>query len=133
MGLARLALVLALGAGIMQPPSRPPDHVGYVVRYATHVMSRVARNRGIVWQPHMAAYTFAHDADMGRLWLHVVGPAGEADFLVVDLPQPGRDKRALIKRGVVAELDYASGLLICGEAWTGRARDCEIKAWVLRR
>lgn len=134
MGLASAALILALGAGSLLPPQteRPPDHVGYVVRYGPGVMGRVADNRGIAWAPHMAAYTFARDADMGRLWLHVAGPAGEADFLVVDLPRPGRDKQNLIKREVVAELDRTSGFLICGERWTGRARDCPVEIWVRR-
>ena len=128
MGLASAALVvLALGFGQFAPP----DRVGFAVRYAPGVMGRTASNRGIAWAPHMAAYTFARDQDMGRLWLHIQGPAGEADFLVVDLPQPA-DRDGLVERGVVAELDYASGELVCGEGWTGRARDCEIKVWVLR-
>lgn len=136
MALARLALaLLALGAGV---PSRPPDHTGYVVRYGPgapgkpDVMSRVAARRGIPWQPHMAAYTYATDADMGRLWLHIKGPAGEATFLVVDLPRPGKDKQALERCGVVAEVDYQSGALVCGKHWSGRARDCKVRIWVLR-
>lgn len=131
MGLASVALVvLALGGGAFSPV-RPPDHAGYAVRYGPGVMGRTATNRGIAWAPHMAAYTFARDEDMGQLWLHIQGPAGEADFLVVDLPQPGRDKRSLVERGVVAEMDYASGELVCGVGWTGRARDCKIKVWRL--
>ena len=128
MGLARLVLVvLALGAA----PARLPDHVGYAVRYNPGVMGHTADVRGIAWAPHMAAYTFARDQDMGRLWLHIVGPAGEADFLVVDLPQPG-DRAGLVQRGVVAELDYESGKLVCGAGWQGRAQDCPVKVWVLR-
>ena len=130
MGLASAALVLALGAGSVQP-ARPPDHVGYAVRYAPGRMGRTADVRGIPWAPHMAAYTFATDADMGRLWLHIQGPAGEADFLVVDLPRPGRDRQALIGRGVAAEVDYESGRLICGAVWDGRARDCKVRIWRL--
>lgn len=131
MGLASAALILALGVGA-SAPLRTPDHTGLVVRYATGVMGHVARNRGISWQPHMAAYTFATDSDMGRLWLHIKGPAGEADFLVVDLPQP-HDRAGLIKRGVVAEVDFQSGFLLCGPHWTGRAKDCEIKVWRSRQ
>ena len=132
MGLANAALVLVLGAGLLAPPSRPPDHVGYVVRYGPGVMGRVARHRGIAWQPHMAAYTFARDEDMGRLHLHIKGPVGEATFLVVDRPRPGRDKRNLIARDIDAEVDYRSGELICGPRWTGRARDCPVQVWVER-
>lgn len=127
---ATAAVILALGVGANGPP-RMPDHVGLGVRYSEGVMGRVATNRGIPWQPHMAAYTYARDEDMGRLWLHIKGPAGETDFLVVDLPRPGRDKRALIRRGVVAEMDRASGALVCGEDWDGRALDCEIQVWRL--
>ncbi len=36
MGLARLALILALGAGAV----RPPDHVGYAVMYAAGAVLR---------------------------------------------------------------------------------------------
>lgn len=131
MGLANAALVLVLGAGLLAPSSRPPDHTGYVVRYGAGVTSRVARNRGIAWQPHMAAYTYARDSDMGQLHLHIKGPAGEATFLVVDLPR-SRDKPGLIRRGVVGEVDYQSGRGICGEHWSGRARDCPVKVWVER-
>ncbi len=130
-GLAATAtLILALGVGASGPP-RMPDHVGLGVRYSAGVMGRVATNRGIAWAPHMAAYTFARDEDMGTLHLHIKGPAGEADFLVVDMPHP-RDRRNLIARGIVAEMDRASGALICGEAWDGRARDCAIQVWRLR-
>lgn len=131
MGLARLAIIVCIGAGLLGAPARPADHVGYAVRYGPGVMGRTASNRGIAWQPHMAAYTFARDEDMGRLWLHIQGPAGEADFLVVDLPRPA-DRAGLIKRGVVAEVDAASAPLICGASWTGRDRDCPVRIWVER-
>lgn len=128
MGLAATAaLLLALGAA----PLGPPDHVGYAVRYAPHVMARVARNRDIPAEPHMVAYTYATDSDMGRLRLRIAGPAGTIEVLTVDLPKPGRDKRALIAWDVVVELGYPSRW-ICGPYWTGRARDCKVKVWVLR-
>ena len=127
---ATAAVVLALGVGASGPP-RMPDHVGLGVRYSEGVMGRVATNRGIPWHPHMAAYTFAKDSDMGRLWLHIKGPAGEADFLVVDMPHP-RDRRNLIARDIIAEMDRASGALICGAAWDGRALDCPVQVWRLK-
>lgn len=129
MALAKVALViLGLGIGMV----RPADHTGFAVRYGPDVMSRVALNRGIEPSQHMAAYTYAENSDMGKLWLHIEGPSEGADFLVVDLPHP-KDKRNLISRGVVAEVDYNSGHLICGVNWTGRAKDCEIKVWVIHR
>ncbi len=128
MALASAALVmLSLGVGARGAP----DHTGWGVRYSPGVMGRVASNRGIPWAPHMAAYTFARDEDMGRLWLHIKGPAGEADFLVVDMPQD-RDRASLVRRGVVAELDSHSAPLICGDGWTGKASECKIKVWRLR-
>lgn len=131
----KAALVLALGAGpatYRAQVERPPDYRGDVVRYAPGRMGRTADIRGIARAPHMAAFTYARDTDMGRLWLHIAGPAGAADFLVVDLPRPGKDKANLIKRGVIAELDYASGVLICGKGWTGRAVECPVEVWVLK-
>lgn len=130
MGLARLAIIVCVGVGGMVRGA--PDHEGYTVRYGRgDVMSRVAHNRGIPWHPHMAAYTFARDEDMGRLWLHIRGPAGEVDFLVVDLPQPGKDRQNLIRREVITEVDYWSGFLLCGRGWTGRAQDCPVEVWRL--
>lgn len=130
MGLIRAEVVVLA----LLPPAGASDHTGYAVRYGQgppDKMSRVAAKRGIAWAPHMAAYTFARDEDMGRLHIYIQGPVGGADFLVVDLPQPGRDKRNLIERGVIAEMDYGSGFLICGKGWTGRARDCPVKVWRL--
>lgn len=130
MGLARLALVLALGAGAVQP-ARSPNHVGYAVRYGPGVMESVARTRHAPPAPCYVAYTLAGDQDMARLWLRIQGPAGTLDCLVVDLPRPGRDKRNLIKRGVIVELGWPSRW-ICGEHWSGRARDCRVKVRILR-
>jgi hypothetical protein len=131
MGLARFALVLALGAGAVQM-ARPPDHTGYAVRYDPGVMERRAKARHAPPAPCYVAYTLATDADMARLWLRIAGPAGTLDCLVVDLPRPGRDKRNLIRRRVWVELGYRNRW-ICGEGWTGRARDCEVRVWVLRK
>ena len=131
---AAAALIFALGAG---PPTytaqtvRAPDHVGFVVRYAPNVMERVAFNRNLARRPCMVAYTYARNTDMGRLWLHIAGPAGALDCLVIDLPRPGKDKANLIERGVWAEMDYWSGFRVCGAGWTGRARDCPVRIWVL--
>lgn len=134
MGLAAKALlILALGA---QPamefraqPARPPDHTGFAVRYNPGVMERVARNRGIPPQACMVAWTYARAADIGRTWLRIAGPAGAIECLVVDLPQD-RDRPGLIKRGVVVELGYRNRW-ICGAHWSGRARDCKVRVWVL--
>lgn len=114
---ATAALALALG----QPQE------GYAVRYAPGVMERVAADRDIAPQTCMVAWTQAIDADIGRAWLRIEGPAGALDCLVVDLPHP-RDRPALIKRGILVELGY-DNRWICGARWTGRARDCRVRAW----
>src|SRR6185503_17436685 len=73
MGLASAAvLILALGAGAV----RPPDHTGFAVMYAPHVMEARAKAHHAPPAPCYVAYTMAHDADMARLWLRVQGPAG---------------------------------------------------------
>lgn len=112
---ASAALALALGAGGWQS--------GYVVRYAPGVMQAVARHRHIPVQPCMVAWTAAQDRDIGATWLRIVGPAGRATCLVVDLPQP-QDRPGLVRRQVLAELDAESGAVVCGEGWSGRAIDC---------
>jgi hypothetical protein len=141
MGLASAALViLALGFGQVVPPSpieRPPDHVGYVVRYGPGVMEgRAAANDpaySTAPAPCYVAYTLAQDRDMARLWLRIAGPAGTITCMVVDLPEPPPkpDRQNLIDREVWAEVGWRQRW-ICGTGWTGRARDCPVRVWVLR-
>lgn len=81
----------------------------------------------------MVAYTYARDADMGRLFLLVKSRVNDKErkCLVVDLPRPGRDKKALIQRGVVVELNYGSGEYLCGYKWKGKATECPVSVKVL--
>lgn len=137
MGLARLAIIVCLaGSGRPTAPApRPPDHVGYAVMYAEHVMEGRAAAHDPLYKtapaPCYVAYTLARDSDMARLWLRVQGPTGTLDCLVVDLPDDGRGHRQpLIDRQVWVELGWPSRW-ICGKGWTGRARDCRVKVWVL--
>lgn len=92
-------------------------------------MENVARNRGIAPQPCMVAYTHATDADMGTRWLEVegVGSGVRRRCLTVDLPRPGKDKRNLIRRGILVEIDYANSRDICGAAWSGKATECPVR------
>jgi|SRR5215470_387297 len=115
--IAKAALILALGAA---------PQIGYAVRYSENLMERVAAARGIASQPCMVAYTNARDADVGRLWLQVVGPAGNARCLVVDMPR-SRDRPGLVKRRVIVELDHTSGARVCGRGWRGRAAECPVR------
>lgn len=137
MGLASAALVLALGAGLLAQPSRPPDHTGYVVYYNPGVMEGRARANDPAYEtnpaPCYVAYTLAHDRDMGRLWLRIKASYGTIRCLVVDLPDDSQGHRQpLIRRRVWAELGYKDRW-ICGEHWSGRAKDCPSKIWVERR
>lgn len=135
MGLASAALILALGVGQFAPPARPPDHTGYVVYYGQGVMEGRAAANDPAYATHPApcyvAYTLARDQDMARLWLRIKAPYGTITCMVVDLPQPGRDRANLIGREVWAEVGYKQRG-ICGEHWSGRARDCPVKVWVER-
>lgn len=131
MGLiAKALVVLALGAGAMQS-ARPPDHIGFAVRYDPGVMERRAAAHHAPLASCYVAYTLARDQDMARLWLRVEGPAGALDCLVVDLPDDSKGHRQpLIRRRVWVELGWPSRW-ICGKGWTGRAKDCKIKVWRL--
>lgn len=105
---------------------------GWAVRYDAGIMEAVAHKRGIAEQPHMLAWSQATDADIGKTWLYVIGPAGSGRFLVVDLPRPGKDKQALIRRDIAVELGYANREEICGPHWSGRAIDCRVRIQVIR-
>lgn len=96
-------------------------------------MERVAVVRGIAWESCMVAWTYAEDADMGRRWVVVEGvlTGVRKSCKVVDLPQPF-DREALDRRGVALELDWHSGIAICGEGWRGAARECPIR-WVVEK
>lgn len=89
-------------------------------------MQHVAHNRHITPRACMVAYTHAVDADMGRLWLWVEGPAAIARCLAIDLPQDV-DKANLVRRGIIVELDFQSGARICGARWRGRAVECPVR------
>jgi hypothetical protein len=135
MGLARAVLViLALGVGA---PARPPDHVGYVVMYAKNVMERRARANDPAYAtapaPCYVSYTLARNRDIARLWLRIKGPKGTIECLVVDLPDDSKyDRQPLIERGVWAEIGWRQRW-ICGPRWRGKATECPVRIWVLRR
>jgi hypothetical protein len=106
---------------------------GLAIRYSLNKMERVAALRGIAWQPCMVAFTYAEDEDMGKKVIVVEGvkTGVRKSCLVVDLPQPF-DREALVRRGVVVEMDYHSSLAVCGASWQGAARECPIRWRVLR-
>lgn len=121
MGLARLALILALGIGGVRQE-------GYAARYAPGLMQKVARVRGIAPQPCMAALTSARTIT-GRQWVLVVGKrTGVVRWCkVVDLPQQ-RDREDLKRRRIVTELDHESARVICGSV-VDPPRQCPITVY----
>lgn len=124
---ATAALVLALGAA----PLGPSTHVGYVVYYNPGVMEGRALAHDAPAVGCYVAYTLAHDQDMARLWVQIAGPRGTVRCLVVDLPDDSQgDRERLIGREVWAELGWPSRW-ICPAGWTGRARDCRVRIWVI--
>lgn len=146
MGLiAKLALALALGAGHVAAPEGRGGHAysalsshrggawqeGQAVRYAPNRMERTAAIRGIPWQPCMVAWTYAKDADMGKVWLEVEGVKTgiRKTCLVVDLPET-IDRPNLIKRGIIVELGYTNRD-ICPPGWDGAARLCKVRVRIV--
>lgn len=122
MGLARLALLIAVGIGAVRQE-------GYAARYASGVMARVARVRGIAPASCMVALTSAHEIT-GRQWVWVLGKrtAVLRRCKVVDLPED-RDRQALEERGIVVELDHGSAGAICGSV-VDPPRQCPVVVWV---
>lgn len=131
MGLAATALLaLAIGAA----PLGPPDHIGFAVRYDPGVMEGRARARDAPPAACYVAYTLAHDDDMARLWLRVEGPAGTLECLVVDLPDDSTgDRERLLARRVWIEFDFSSGHRACGLHWKGKATECPVRVYVIRK
>lgn len=125
MGLITHAVMaLSLGAALVGAD------VGYAVRYAPGRMGRTADIRSIARQPCMVAWTAAADRDIGETWLVVEGvkTGRRLRCLVVDLPEP-RDRPALIRRGILVELNFESSD-ICPKGWRGKATECKVRVKV---
>lgn len=113
---AQAALMFALGVGMTHADTR------YAVRYAPGVFEMVARNRGMAVERCMVASP-VHP--LGA-WLLVEGREGRRlRCKVVDVSAP-RDRARHIKRRII-EVDPASGAVLCGKQWKGRAVECPVK------
>lgn len=102
-------LASVLITAILAPAPAPRS--GYAARYRPGLMHEVARNRGMTPASCMVAAT--HE-QLGA-WLTVRGQRTGAVLtcLVVDVPA-ARDRAAIIRKGIVVELDHASAGIICG-------------------
>ena len=123
MGLARLALIVCIGAG-----HAGDRQDGYAARYAPGVMAKVAKVRGIASADCMVALTSARTIT-GRQWIWVLGRRTQAlrRCKVVDLPQDN-DREVLKQRGIVVELDHDSARAICGSV-VDPPSQCPVRVW----
>lgn len=123
MGLAKLALIICIGAGHLGGQQE-----GYAARYAPGVMARVARVRHIAPADCMVALTSARTIT-GRQWVWILGRRTRVlrRCKVIDLPQE-RDRKGLEAREIVVELDHESAREICGSV-VDPPRQCPVIIW----
>lgn len=100
-----LALLLAL---LLPPVVAAHPQRGYAAYYRPGLMERVSRNRGLPLVGCMIASPYER---IGT-WLTVRSAKGVRRCRVTDVPQP-RDRSAILRRGIVVELDYASNRALC--------------------
>lgn len=126
---ARLALHLFIAALVLLAfaltgvvHSAPRERAGLALWYDRGVMGQVAANRGLPLQSCMIASP--HHAIGARVV--VTGQrTGQSRLCVVyDVPRTIH-RPGLIRRGVVAELDFRSAKILCGEIG-GQPRNCRV-------
>lgn len=122
MGLAKLALILAMGAGDLQGWSD-----GRAVYYSIGLMERMSIKRDLPIAKCMAAHP---TAAIGA-WLLVQGNTTgvRKRCRVVDTSQPW-DRARHIRTGLV-ELDFKSAHELCSKGWDGASRLCRVRWKVL--
>src|SRR5687768_1962129 len=118
MGLAKIALVLCLGAGCLEGWTE-----GRAVYYAPGLMEHMSAKRGLPVAACMAAHP---TAGIGN-WILVEGvrTGVRKRCRVVDTSQEW-DRARHIRTGLV-ELDFDSAHAICPPGWDGASRLCPVK------
>jgi hypothetical protein len=121
-----LIVILVLAAfaltGVTHAALQSRERAGLALWYSPGVMGRVAYNRGLPLRLCMIASP--HHA-IGARVLVTGRRTGRSRLCVVyDVPQT-RHRPGLIRRGVVAELDFRSAKILCGERG-GQPRNCRV-------
>ena len=120
----RTLSALLLTIAMLHPiQARPNEYVGFAARYRKGLMARVASNRGIAHQRCMIAATH----EPLRSWVRVTSLTTGAvlDCLVVDIPHP-RDRKEVIRRGIIAEVAFENAIEVCGST-RQRPQDCQVR------
>lgn len=103
--MTRIALAVLLSVSLAAPAQRS----GYAARYRAGLMQQVSRNRGLPIVRCMVASPYH---PIGT-WVTVSSKYGSRRCRVTDVPHP-KDRKAIVKRGIVIELDHNSALHLCG-------------------
>jgi len=96
---------------------------GFLAFYDFNVMEHVADYRGLP----RAACMAAADLPLGTR-LRIAGPRGAMDCVVVDVPE-ARDLADIRRRGIVAEVQPAAFIALCGALVA--PRDCRVTVMVM--
>lgn len=101
------------------------EYTGYAAHYNTGLMERVSRNRDMDIVDCMIASPFHK---IGH-WVYVESKKNNKVKLcrVTDVPQPA-DRASIIRRGIIAELDFTSAKELCNIKRVNEAppRQCPI-------
>ena len=106
-----LALLATLVPAVSPPVAAGKSHTGFAAHYRPGLMERVARNRGLKPVECMVASPYHR---LGT-WVTIHSPKQKETLRcrVTDIPQR-RHRPALIRRGIVVELDFKSAKVLCG-------------------
>ncbi len=110
-----VAAVLLTGvlAGAMPAAvhAAPEQRTGFAAHYRPGLMQLVARKRSL----EIVACMVASPHQRIGTWMSIHSPKHEKtlDCRVTDVPK-ARHRSALIKKGIVVELDFESATLLCG-------------------
>ena len=107
-------LLLAMLPGVVVPAAvraTGKQHTGFAAHYRPGLMERVARVRGLA----VVACMVASPHHRIGTWLSIHSPKRKKTLAcrVTDIPK-AHHRGALIKKGIVVELDFESAKILCG-------------------
>lgn len=110
--MTRLLLsALLAGALLAEPAAAHRTRTGFAAHYRPGLMERVSRNRGLPVVGCMVASPYHR---IGT-WLTVTSAKRNKTLhcRVTDVPHP-RDRKAILRRNIIVELDFGSAKILCG-------------------